>query len=86
LARELAAKLMLQNLMEEQKDRHLALCINFMEQLQEDKKIIFWIVSSLVMKHGVISMILRPNANPKSGDQRISPDQRSHGCRSPRSK
>jgi hypothetical protein len=41
------------------------------------KKIIFWIASSLVMKHGVISIIPRPNAGPWSGDRRISPGQRS---------
>jgi hypothetical protein len=35
--RKLAAKLMPQNLMEEQKDRHLALYMNFVEQLQYDK-------------------------------------------------
>jgi hypothetical protein len=44
------------------------------------KKIIFWIMSSLVIKHGVISMIPRPNASPWSGDQKIPQCQRSHGC------
>jgi hypothetical protein len=34
--RKLTAKLMLRNLMEEQKDIHLTLCTDFVEQLQED--------------------------------------------------
>jgi hypothetical protein len=70
-----------QNLMEEQKDRRLCawtLQNNF-------KKIIFWIMSSLVMKQGVVSTIPRPNASPLSGDRRIPPGQRSDRCQSPRS-
>jgi hypothetical protein len=43
------------------------------------KKIIFWIVSSLVMSHGVKSMIPRPNASPEGGDQRIPQGQKSQG-------
>jgi hypothetical protein len=76
--RKLAVKLMPHNL-EEQKDRHL--CTRTMWNIF--KKLIFWIVSWLVMKRGVISMIPRPNTNPWSGHQRIPPCPRSHGCQSP---
>jgi hypothetical protein len=51
--------------------------------LWSNLKIICWSVSSLVMKHGVTSMIPRPNASPWSVDRRIPPGQ---GCQSPRSK
>jgi hypothetical protein len=51
--KKLDVKLVLHNLTKEQKDRPLTLCMDFAEQLEVD----FWIMSSLVMKHGVISMI-----------------------------
>jgi hypothetical protein len=44
------------------------------------KKIIFWIMSSLVMKYGITSVIPRPNAGLLSGDRRISPGQINHRC------
>jgi hypothetical protein len=44
--RKLAAKLVPRNLKEEEKERHLTLCMDFAEQLQEDH---FWNVSSLVI-------------------------------------
>jgi hypothetical protein len=56
---KLAVKFVPQNLMEEQKDIHLTLWNNF--------KIFFSIMSSLVMKPGVISMIPRPSASPWNG-------------------
>jgi cell division FtsZ-interacting protein ZapD len=63
--RKSALKLMLQYLRKEQKDRHLILCMGFVEQLQDDN---FLDHLSLVMKHGVISMIPRLNASPWCGD------------------
>jgi hypothetical protein len=75
--RKLAVKLMLQNLRKEQKDRHLTLCMGFVEQLQDDH---FLDHISLVMKHGIINMILKLNASPWCADQRIPLGQRSHRC------
>jgi hypothetical protein len=85
--RTLATKLVPRNLTEEQKDRRLTLCMDFEELIQEDIFFFFWIVSSLVTKHGVISMIPRPNASSWIGDQRIPSGQRSNNeCQSLRSK
>jgi hypothetical protein len=55
--RKLTAKLVPRNLMGEQED---------FKELQED--IFFRVLSSLVMKYGVISRIPTPNASPWSGD------------------
>jgi hypothetical protein len=57
--KKLEAKLVPRNLTKEQKGR----CLTRAWTLR-NKEIIFWIVSSLVMKHGVISMIPRQNASP----------------------
>jgi hypothetical protein len=54
--RKLEAKLMPQNLMDEQKDRHLTLCMDFPEQLHEDNFLNH--VITLVMEHGVISTVM----------------------------
>jgi hypothetical protein len=48
-------------------------------------KIIFWIMSSLVVKHDVISIIPR-KVSPRSEDQTIPPAQRRHRYQSPRQK
>jgi hypothetical protein len=63
--RKLAAKLTLQNLTKEQNDRCLSLCIDFLDQLRQDN---FLDRVIMMMKHGVISMILRPKASQWSGD------------------
>jgi hypothetical protein len=82
--RRLTAKLVQRNLTKEQKDRRLNLYMDITER--NFKKIIFRIVSSLTMKHVVINTIARPNASPWSGDRRIPPGQKSHGCRTTISK
>jgi hypothetical protein len=53
--RKLEVKLMPQNLTEEQKDRHLTLCVDFPEQLQDDNFLDY--VITLGMEHGVISTV-----------------------------
>jgi hypothetical protein len=41
--------------------------MDFAKQVPENN---FWVVSSLAMKHDVISMIQRPNASTLSGDRK----------------
>jgi hypothetical protein len=48
--RKLAAKLVQLNVTDEQEGRHLTLCTDLAEQLQKHN---FWIMNSIVMKHGV---------------------------------
>jgi hypothetical protein len=58
---KLAAKLMLQNLKEEQKDRCLILCMDFADQLQENNFLDHVITGDETWC--VISMIQRPNTS-----------------------
>jgi hypothetical protein len=66
--RKLAAKLMSLNLKQEQKNKHLTLYTRFAEQLQEDTFLDYVIIGHETL---FMSMILRPNASPWSGDRRI---------------
>jgi ribosomal protein S25 len=52
--RKLAVKSVPQNLMEEQKDRHLTLCMDFVEQLQEDIFLDHVIVGVFFLDHVIV--------------------------------
>jgi hypothetical protein len=80
--RKLAAKLVPRNLTTQQKDRRLTSCMDFKEQLQQD--------NFLGVITGDESWYYQydpgASASPWSGDRRIPPGLRGHGCQSLQSK
>jgi hypothetical protein len=78
--RKLSEKLVLQNLMEEQKDGHLILCVDFAKHLQEDNFLDRVITGGETWCYWYDS-----EAKCQSMEWKLKnfPVQRSHGCQSP---